>query len=232
MSYQSNWSNGGWITICDACGRKFKDSELRQRWDGLMVCSGDWEVRQPQDYVRGVADIQAPPYVRPEQANVFLPYFFTQYPDEPIDVQESVRKRVTKYLGGFEPGSIGSVNSEALNANYIGYSEPSIDLERVTITEVVLAILGRNLDDSLSLSETTAKTFTKGLTDSVSIGESLQLVEVEQYVEDLSLSESVTATMNYVRNVSESVGVAETVSRVLVSTTTLNGSALNSSVLD
>ena len=37
-----------------------------------MVCSGDWEVRQPQDYVRGVADIQAPPYVRPEQRDSFL----------------------------------------------------------------------------------------------------------------------------------------------------------------
>jgi hypothetical protein len=72
MSYKPNWSNGGWLTICDACGRKFKEFDLRLRWDGLMVCSGDWEVRQPQDYVRGVADIQAPPYVRPEQRDSFL----------------------------------------------------------------------------------------------------------------------------------------------------------------
>lgn len=72
MSYKSNWSNGGWLVICDACGRKFKESELRQRWDGLMVCKSDFEVRQPQDYVRGVADIQAPPYVRPEQTNRFI----------------------------------------------------------------------------------------------------------------------------------------------------------------
>ena len=72
MSYKPSWVDGGWLTICDACGRKFKESELRKRWDGLMVCRGDWEVRQPQDYVRGVADIQAPPYVRPEQANRFV----------------------------------------------------------------------------------------------------------------------------------------------------------------
>jgi hypothetical protein len=50
----------------------FKDSELQLRWDGLMVCSGDWEVRQPQDYVHGVADIQAPKWTRTEQSDYFI----------------------------------------------------------------------------------------------------------------------------------------------------------------
>jgi len=36
-----------------------------------MTCSGDWEIRQPQDYVHGVADIQAPPFTRAESANRF-----------------------------------------------------------------------------------------------------------------------------------------------------------------
>jgi hypothetical protein len=51
MSYKSRWDNGGWLVICDQCGRKYKESELRLRWDGLMVCTGDWEPRQPQDFV-------------------------------------------------------------------------------------------------------------------------------------------------------------------------------------
>jgi len=72
MSYKSRWSNGNWNVICDVCGREFKDNELQMRWDGLMVCSGDWEPRQPQDFVHGVADIQAPPFTRAEQADVFL----------------------------------------------------------------------------------------------------------------------------------------------------------------
>jgi hypothetical protein len=38
-----------------------------------MVCKGDWEPRQPQDFVRGVADIQAPPFSRPESSDYFLP---------------------------------------------------------------------------------------------------------------------------------------------------------------
>jgi len=73
MSYKSRWDNGGWLVICDQCGRKYKESELRLRWDGLMVCPGDWEPRQPQDFVHGVADIQAPPWVRSEQSDQFLP---------------------------------------------------------------------------------------------------------------------------------------------------------------
>ena len=71
MSYKSRWSNGNWNVICDVCGREFKDNELQMRWDGLMVCSGDWEPRQPQDFVHGVADKQAPPFTRAEQADVF-----------------------------------------------------------------------------------------------------------------------------------------------------------------
>ena len=141
-------------------------------------------------------------------------------------------KNFSKYLGGLPFGTIGSLNTEALNTNFIGYSETAVDSERITISETVLALIGRDLTDTLSLSESTAKTVTKNFAEQVSIGESLQLIEVEQYVESLSLSESVTATMNFVKNVSESIDVAETVDRVLVSSTTINGSVLNSSVLD
>ena len=72
MSYKPNWDNGGWKTVCDVCGRVFKNNELKTRWDGLMVCNGDWEARQPQDFVHGVADIQAPVWVRAEQADHFI----------------------------------------------------------------------------------------------------------------------------------------------------------------
>jgi hypothetical protein len=71
MSYKPRYDSGSWKVICDECGREFKSHELQMRWDGLMVCSGDWEPRQPQDFVHGVADIQAPPYTRPESADTF-----------------------------------------------------------------------------------------------------------------------------------------------------------------
>ena len=73
MSNSPMYVPGSWNVICDVCGREYKSSDLRQRWDGLMVDEGCWEPRQPQDYVHGVADIQAPPYTRPEAQDIFLP---------------------------------------------------------------------------------------------------------------------------------------------------------------
>jgi len=76
----ANWpiyNKGNWDAICDSCGRKFKATELRQRWDGLMVCRDDWEPRQPQDFVRAKTDIQAVPWTRPESSDVFQNYCTT-----------------------------------------------------------------------------------------------------------------------------------------------------------
>ena len=65
------FDSGSWLVICDVCGREYKSNDLRLRWDGLMVCDGDWEPRQPQDFVHGVADKIVPPFTRPEPADVF-----------------------------------------------------------------------------------------------------------------------------------------------------------------
>lgn len=37
-----------------------------------MCCPDDWEIRQPQDFVRGVADTQIAPWLRPEPSNSFI----------------------------------------------------------------------------------------------------------------------------------------------------------------
>lgn len=66
------WESGSWKVICDVCGREYRSYQLTKRWDGLMTCSEDWEPRQPQDFVRGVADKIAPPYTRPEQTDQFI----------------------------------------------------------------------------------------------------------------------------------------------------------------
>jgi hypothetical protein len=73
VSYYSRYDKGDWIADCDVCGRKYKASQLQKRWDGLMCCTQDWEIRQPQDFVRGVADTQVAPWTRPEPADQFIP---------------------------------------------------------------------------------------------------------------------------------------------------------------
>ena len=63
---------GDWNAICDGCGFKFKASQLRRRWDNMMVCEDDWEQRHPQDFLKGQKDKQAVPWTRPEGEDTFV----------------------------------------------------------------------------------------------------------------------------------------------------------------
>lgn len=66
------YRSGGHYVICDSCGFKMRASEVRKRWDGLIVCRDDWETRHPQDFVKGKRDRQAVPNGRPEPPDTFI----------------------------------------------------------------------------------------------------------------------------------------------------------------
>jgi len=73
----SRYVKGQWNACCDRCGIKYKSSQLRKEWTGLMVCTGPntadcWEARHPQDRVRGVRDLQAPPWSRPMPDPIYV----------------------------------------------------------------------------------------------------------------------------------------------------------------
>ena len=57
---------GDYNATCSICGSKYKASELKKHWQGWYRCVNCWEPRQPQDFVRGVADIQSVPWAQPE----------------------------------------------------------------------------------------------------------------------------------------------------------------------
>jgi len=59
---------GDWNVLCDSCGRKFKASQIKKRWDGLMVCSEDYELRHEQDFLRVQKEKIAVPFSRPYPA--------------------------------------------------------------------------------------------------------------------------------------------------------------------
>lgn len=62
-----NWfKSGDYNAICDSCGRKYKASTMKMRWDGLFVCQEDYEVRHPQLSLRIHADKQSVPIARPD----------------------------------------------------------------------------------------------------------------------------------------------------------------------
>ena len=79
MSYTARYDKGNWKAICDVCGRLYKATMLQKRWDGLMCCDEDWEIRQPQDFVKGQADHQIAPWLRDESTNNFIPFNFTEF---------------------------------------------------------------------------------------------------------------------------------------------------------
>jgi hypothetical protein len=64
--------------ICDVCGFKKWSYELRQRWDGLMVCKEDWEPRNVLDFYRTRNDAHRLPWTRPDadsNGTVWTPTF-------------------------------------------------------------------------------------------------------------------------------------------------------------
>ena len=116
MSYTPRYDKGDWIADCDVCGRKYKASILQQRWDGLMCCPQDWEIRQPQDFVRGVADTQTPPWLRPEPSDYFIPIHFTPLlPVLPITNFTTLTTRIIRYSKSGE-----EINANAINIKPIG----------------------------------------------------------------------------------------------------------------
>lgn len=72
MTYQTTYVKGDSNKVCDVCGFQYKGSQLRKRWDGLLVCSADWEPRHPQDFVRAVPDRQAVKEPRPDPTPNFI----------------------------------------------------------------------------------------------------------------------------------------------------------------
>jgi len=72
MGRYDYYKPGDWNAICEVCGQKYKASKLKKRWDGILVCDKDWEPRHPQDFVRGVKDVQSTPFTRAEVADSFV----------------------------------------------------------------------------------------------------------------------------------------------------------------
>jgi hypothetical protein len=51
--------NNHWVA-CEVCDHVIRSNDARLTWDGLTVCPDDWEVRHPQDFVRGIPDDTSP----------------------------------------------------------------------------------------------------------------------------------------------------------------------------
>jgi hypothetical protein len=103
-----------------------------------MCCDDDWEIRQPQDFVRGVPDTQIAPWLRPEPPDYFIPVslnapvgnfnvtsncsLLVQYVEGPA--KQNATSLVTAFLTWVRrfPITAGAreVNGSSINTNSIG----------------------------------------------------------------------------------------------------------------
>lgn len=65
MGRRDYFKLGDHNATCYVCGFKRKASEMKLRWDGVYTCREDWEIRQPQDFVRGLPEETAPAWTQP-----------------------------------------------------------------------------------------------------------------------------------------------------------------------
>jgi len=92
------YKSGDWNITCDVCSKKIKASESNRRWDGFIVCSDDFELRHPQDFVRAKQDKISVPFTRPIPTLVFTTVVYDLYVDEDYYVdppnQQYIQERI------------------------------------------------------------------------------------------------------------------------------------------
>jgi hypothetical protein len=197
---------GNWNALCDSCGRKYKASDLKKRWDGLMVCSEDWEMRHPQDLLRVQKEQISVPWSRPYPAEdsyitnfglvdnitinsydtqdyVDLDYFLQNYMQDNFDI-------VTKWYRTF---------NDQLNV-----------LDALLINDKAV------MTDSIALSEaiTVTRRFVRTFTDTATASDALA-AKLSKALTDLTLAtDSFARSVKYARTVADTFTTSEATSFV------------------
>jgi hypothetical protein len=73
MGKADYYADGQWNFTCDLCGAKTKSSVAMKTWNNLYVCRHHKELRNPQDFIRGVKENMSLPWTRPKQPETFTP---------------------------------------------------------------------------------------------------------------------------------------------------------------
>lgn len=104
MGTELKYIPGSFYRVCDRTGFSTRADRTKREWQGLIVKKEVFEPRQPQDFVRGVQDIQTVPLARPRPTNVFiqseLGSFIEVYGDLPGKVCFNVQNSQFQCYGG------------------------------------------------------------------------------------------------------------------------------------
>ena len=72
MADDKHYVAGDFYRICDMTGFKIRAGRTQKQWNNIIVRDESFELRQPQDFVRGVFDDQRVPEPKPRQVNGFV----------------------------------------------------------------------------------------------------------------------------------------------------------------
>lgn len=83
MSRGWHWKAGDWWCVCDVCGFNTRASDIKKRWDGMLVCSADFEPRHEQDFLKVRQERIGVPFSRPDPEETFITVsYVTVYVDD------------------------------------------------------------------------------------------------------------------------------------------------------
>lgn len=78
MGRHLHFKLGSFYRVDDRSGFPQRAENTKMEWTGLLVDKSLWEIRQPQDFVKGVKDDQSVPLPRPLPPNIFDGPIYTQ----------------------------------------------------------------------------------------------------------------------------------------------------------
>lgn len=146
---------GNWKVTCHVCGFWFPSGEIKKRWDGLLVCPKDFEVRHPQTLIKVHGETEVPPFVSRDadpDSFVFVCDFINSQGIADIGVADCARADyVLDRIPDTEPGSVSNyVSLDYVMIDYVGdgplfsYPYPSSTIPAFSR----LAISGKTIIDS------------------------------------------------------------------------------------
>jgi hypothetical protein len=154
MGSADYYADGDWNFFCDLCGKKAKASTGVKTWDGHYVCRSHKEVRNPQDFIRGVRENLSVPWERPEAPDVFVGIPYTRFFAEPVPALETVAKAFATQFGSTLPDS-SAINGHALNTGALNYSSVAVaNPEQLLFSEQLSLQPAMVQAESVSIAET------------------------------------------------------------------------------
>jgi hypothetical protein len=94
-----HYKPGSFYRVDDRTGFPQRAEITRQEWNGLIVDQARWEIRQPQDLVKGVTDVQSVPQARPLAQNIFVGPISVQITANAVVGQKVIQVNTTFGLG-------------------------------------------------------------------------------------------------------------------------------------